>query len=293
MTAAKAKEDKKDQPKEEGKEKKPKEEEEEKDAPPPPPPLEAAAQRLERLLGGGMITKDQIFHSYTNPAKVLRRWLGTSSGAAADATADDIKSAAAKLLDPSGMCAEGRRLIVSDEQVESMMEVDSPDKDYKTAATPSYLSAASSREVESWLISLAVRLLWREKKFSEALDLAQKGISVITAHLEEASRKITSVSAASAASLFPLLARMYRLRSLVAESLDDPSVNASLRVDMTKAYNVASLRRDVDTQATLLNCLLRDLLRDSQGKRSIILPSFLRFRFHLPANDFSPTSCNL
>jgi hypothetical protein len=59
---------------------------------------------------------------------------------------------------------------------------------------------------------------------------------------------------------------MYRLRSLAAESQGDATIAANLRVDMAKAHNMATLRRDVDSQATLLNCMLRDLLRNKQGK---------------------------
>lgn len=221
---------------------------------PPTPPLEAAAMRLERLLGGGLAAKDQMLHQYSNPGKVVRRWLGTSSGAAADATADDIKAAAQKLLSPTGVCATGRSLLITPQQ----------------AALPSdestQLTLASAREVESWLISLAVRLLWREKNYLEAFHLAQQGLAVLMTHLTEASNKITSVSASSASSLFPLVARLYRLRSLVAESLNDPAVNANLRPDLTNAHSLASLRRDVHTQATLLNCLLRDLIQHSQSK---------------------------
>lgn len=217
------------------------------------PPLEASSRRLERLLGGGG-NREQILHSYTNPAKVIRRWLGTSSGASAKATADDIKSAAATLLDPNGPCARGRNLIVSEQQ--QAMDVETEQGYLKVAA----------REVESWLISLAVRLLWKEHKYTEALDLSQKGIEIALSHLEEASTKITTTSVVSASSLFPLLARLYRFRSLVAEAMNDPAINASLRIDMTKGHNMASVRRDVDSQATLLNCMLRDLLRHSQGK---------------------------
>jgi hypothetical protein len=31
------------------------------------PALEAAAKRLDRLVGGGIVDKDQMLHSYTNP----------------------------------------------------------------------------------------------------------------------------------------------------------------------------------------------------------------------------------
>jgi hypothetical protein len=60
------------------------------------------------------------------------------------------------------------------------------------------------------------------------------------------------------------LARMYRYRSLVAEAINDQeTITASLRQDMVKAHNLASLCRDVDCQATLLSLLLRDLLLHS------------------------------
>ena len=226
------------------------EEKKEEETPAPLPPLEAAAQRLERLLGGGLSDKDRMMDFYTNPVKVVRRWLGTSSGAAGDATADDIKAAAFKLLDPAGPSAAGRQLLVSANQT---ME-----------GEPTYLSSASAREVESWLLSLAVRLLWRDSKHAEAFELAQKSIQIIMGHLE----------ANSVSSLFPLLARMYRLRALVGEFIADPAVVASVRADMAKAHNMASLRRDVDTQATLLNCMLRDLLRCSQSKFDFAISAF-------------------
>ena len=221
------------------------------------PPLEAAAQRLDRLLGGGSTAEnDRSLDFYTNPVKVVRRWLGTSSGAAKEATAASIKSASLNLLDPNGPSAAGLTLLSS-----SLNDAMESEEQNTAAAATGYLSRASVREVEAWLISLAVRLLWREGKLNEALDLVQKGITIVTNHLEEASLRITTVGAGSVSSLFPLLARLYRFRSLVSESLH----TTGLRTDMAKAHNVASLRRDVDTQATLLNCMLRELLLNSQG----------------------------
>lgn len=215
------------------------------------PPLEAAARRLERLLGGGVSDTNRMLDFYTNPVKVVRRWLGTSSGAADEATADDVKACAAKVLDPSGPCAAGYKLLVSAEQ----LQTDGP-----------HLSLSSRREVESWLLSLAVRILWKQGSFNEALELSKKAVDIMMAHLEENSFHVT---AGPASSLFPLVARMYRLRALVAESINDSNLSANLRQDMAHAYNTATLRRDVDTQATLLNCMLRDLLQNSQGKQSI------------------------
>jgi hypothetical protein len=225
------------------------------------PALEAAAKRLDRLVGGGIVDKDEMLHSYTNPAKIVRRWLGTSSGASSDASSEDISSAAAVLLDPSGPCARGRELLHAGAAASTAMEVET-----EKVEGAGYLTAASEREVESWLISLAVRLLWKDGKYSEAFKLSQDGIDILMSHLDQASLRITSVSSASSSSLFPLLARMYRLRSLAAESQGDATIAANLRVDMAKAHNMATLRRDVDSQATLLNCMLRDLLRNKQGK---------------------------
>jgi len=253
---------------------KPKEEEEE-NIPPPMPPLEAAARRLERLLGGGLQDKDKTLHTYSNPGKVVRRWLGTASGASGGATLEEISSAAAKLFDPKGPCETGRSLLGA-EEAPAAMEVDTPAaatsddaKDKKGASSskePGFLSSAAYREVEGWLISLKVRLLLNDKKASEAFELSQQGIGILMGHINTAALKITAVSSVSASSLYPLLARMFRYRSLAAEELNDASINAGLRQDMAKAHNMACLRRDVDCQSTLLNLMLRDLLSNAQGK---------------------------
>ena len=231
---------------------------EEKPETPPLPPLEAAARRLERLLGGGLSDTDRDLHTYTNPVKVVRRWLGTASGAAGNATFEDIAAAAATVLDPEGPCAKGRSLIAANN--DAVMDIDSSSKQL------GFLTTSSSREVEAWLISLSVRLLWKEKKFAEAFDLVQKGIEILLEHLNVASTNLTSLSGVSTSSLFPPLARMYRYRSLVAEEMKNNEIIASLRQDMIKAHNLACLRRDVDCQATLLNLMLRDLLLHSQSK---------------------------
>lgn len=229
---------------------------------PPLPPLEAAALRLERLLS------DQVLDFYTNPVKVVRRWLGTSSGAAAAASAADISSAAANLLDPAAgsNTSVGRALLVglSSDTTSSSSAMDTSGDggdegkgEEAKKEEPTYLTQASAREVESWLLSLAVRLLWKEGKHSEAFELSQKGIEILQQHLEE--------QQPPSSSLFPLLARLFRLRSLAAESMRSAATDVGLRVGMARAHNVATLRRDVDTQATLLNCMLRDLLRHSQS----------------------------
>lgn len=218
------------------------------------PPLIAAAKRLERLLGGGLQSKNRSVHTYSNPAKVVRRWLGTASGAAGSATPHEIAQAAVVLLDSSEVCSSGRSLLSDGFSGDGLAATDEE---------KIYLTTASCREIESWLISLLVRCLRKEGKISEAYELSEKGIETIVKHLTVASPGLPS-SGASTTSLFPLLARMYRYRSLCATALNDQNLNNKLRGDMAKAHNMACVRRDVDCQATLLNLMLEDLIVHSQ-----------------------------
>jgi hypothetical protein len=248
------------------------------------PPLEAAARRLERLLGGGLSEKDRHLFTYSNPAKTVRRWLGSASGAAGKATSAEIASAANELLDPHNVCGPGLALLLevcdrspATSAVDSCVDMDIDDSGDTVAVSAKedkskqdYLSLASSREVESWLLTLQVRILWKEEKFVDAMALVEKGIAILLKHLDSASKKITSVVGVSITSLFPLLARLYRYRSLVADAVKDPNNTLYLRGDMSKAHNMACLSRDVDSQATLLNLMLRDLLQHSQSMSKLL-----------------------
>ena len=256
---------------------------------PPAPPLEAAARRLERLLGGGTSDKERQMYMYGNPVKVVRRWLGTASGAAGEATSSDIVSAASILLDPTPQSQHGDDRTLMLLKAIPVVEETPPDASSSSTTTATtttmevegeeettkekednFLSIASRREVESWLLSLQVRILWKEEKCADAMELVQKGIVILLEQVTVAVKKVTSKSASgSVSSLFPLLARLYRYRSLIADSMKDPTVTVTLRQEMAKAHNMACLRRDVDSQATLLNLMLRDLLLHSQGEYSI------------------------
>jgi hypothetical protein len=218
------------------------------------PPVEAACKRLERLLGrseASTATTTVFF----NPSKVVRKWLGTSSGAAGAATLSDVSSAALKLLDPEGPCAAGLALLSELSEEDTSMDVSDSDANANTPVV--YLSAAA-REAEAWLISLAVRLLWKTGNENgaapKALALAHKGVAIVEGHL--------AATTSASATLFPLLARLYRFQSLTAS--DDYS--SHLRPAIVHAHRMSCLRRDVDTQATLLNIMLHDLLNVSQGK---------------------------
>mmetsp|Transcript_10393 Transcript_10393/g.15728 ORF Transcript_10393/g.15728 Transcript_10393/m.15728 type:complete len:646 (-) Transcript_10393:369-2306(-) len=130
-----------------------------------------------------------------------------------------------------------------------------------------YVSGAV-REVESYLLSLAVRLLWRQNDTSRASDLVVKAIGITTQHMKEASK--TTYGIGSANGLYPLLARLYRYQSLVMESpaKREEAVPVLERGDLVGAHRMAVVRRDVDTQATLLNIMLRDLLQANQVEQA-------------------------
>jgi len=253
------------------------------------PPLEAAARRLERLLGGGTSDKERQMYMYGNPVKVVRRWLGTASGAAGEATSSDIISAATILLDPKPLTLHGddrtllllKAIEVTNDETDAdaaaattttTMEVEREEEKKEITDEKEkvdiYLSIASRREVESWLLSLQVRILWKERKYLDAMDLVQKGIVILLEQVTIAVKRVTSSASGLVSSLFPLLARLYRYRSLISDSLKDPTITVTLRQEMAKAHKMACLRRDVDSQATLLNLMLRDLLSHSQVEQA-------------------------
>ena len=241
------------------------------------PPLIAAALRLEKSLASSSGKHSDLYYSY--PAKVVRRWLSTSSGAASGASAGEITQAALSLVGEAGTLDPLLLEYVAEE--DTAMKVEEPKKEEekddtdamktdeekegeekeeeKTHSVPmtkvDFLEHALL-EVHVWLISLKVRLLWRQEADQSTAEkmqqLCQKGITMIQAQLQK--DEIDTKSA----SLFPLLARLWRWLVLVTPA-------GSLRVEMAKAHNMALLKRDTDTAATLLNCMLRDLLLNSQG----------------------------
>merc|ERR1712070_110821 len=141
---------------------------------------------------------------------------------------DTIAAAGEILLDPAGACAEGKALLTAGNTGVKAMDVEETEQ--------KYLTSASEREIEIWLLSLVVRVYWKEKKLEEAFALAQKTISIVSKHIDDASANIANASRPTTSSLFPLLARIYRYRSLVSES--KPGVALALHGDMIKAHGV-------------------------------------------------------
>mmetsp|Transcript_23916 Transcript_23916/g.49515 ORF Transcript_23916/g.49515 Transcript_23916/m.49515 type:complete len:584 (-) Transcript_23916:226-1977(-) len=264
-------------------------------------PVEAAGRRLERLYGGGRSTTSNSTNDDAakpsapgaisvgksiNPPKILKKWLGSSSGTAGAATLADVAHAAFVLLDPRGSCATGRDILVglcSEEERRKAAVVSPPndaadgaknaasgkddvkmDVDPPAAATSSenYL-IASPREAESWLLSLAVRIQWRASLFVEAYQLSEKALMVLDAHLKECQiDNSTTVMVGGASTtekgfagllagpggLYPLQARLLRYRSLTMESLTDVAQKTGL---------IAEKRVELATRHRMA-CLRRD-----------------------------------
>lgn len=146
----------------------------------------------------------------------------------------------------------------------------------------------SPREVESWLLSLAIRILWRSSRFEEAYALSEKALSILDAHLSECGTATTSIVStvtvgggidgkrailAGPGGLHPLLARLLRYRNLTIESLPNAfrksAISAELRPELANRHTLACLRRDGDVSSTVLNLMLRDLLNADQGELEV------------------------
>lgn len=239
--------------------------------------LLASAKRLERLLGGknskqnGSSTPSTSSSSnnvekkknvveaattmiHSNPCKIVKRWLGTSSGISGSITLSDISLAAQSLLDET---VAGREVLIQLSPPSSSEESMQTDEDNSNNNKVEYLVAAA-REVEAYLFSLSIRILWTQSKFDQALSLSAQAIQITSGHITQ--------SESSATGLYPLLARLYRYQGLVSESM--PSPTPLLRSQMVHDHRMAVMRRDVDTQATLLNLMLRDLLSVDQVEQA-------------------------
>jgi 26S proteasome regulatory subunit N3 len=277
------------------------------------PPLEAAARRLERLYGGGSTPSSSKTAAATatmpmnNSTKIMKKWLGSSSGTAGSATLASVAACAEKTLDPaSGACATGRDILMGLCSKEERLAVaaankdgsadkaaaggDAMEEDTSPPTAPEYLSL-TCREVESWLITLAVRIYWRAGQLQEAYDLITKGLKIMDAHLFESGNN----TASSAGGLYPLLARMLRYRSLIIESLigtsggKNESAYAKLcsdtRIELASRHTHAVLRRDADVSATILNLHLRELLLSDRVEQAQKLISNSTFPTESASNN--------
>ena len=290
------------------------------------PPLVQAALRLEKILydhnesinaneSSSKSNNNKYESFYMNPIKVVRRWLGTSSGATSTTqpdgtkgtgiTVEDIQNATKLLLNPTLECTQrGRTLLLSKDllllvgdgakadgmDTEDVVTDDMDVADQATTTATTYVTIASAREVECWLFSLMIRTLWKHQaaaaiatasssqQFLPALmTFANEALFISTGHLNHSSSSSTTpVSNPVKTSMYPFIARLYRFAALAYESYSSATTSTGsiansndMLSTMSKAHTLATVRRDVDTQATILNIMLRELLRHAQGTVSL------------------------
>jgi hypothetical protein len=241
------------------------------------PLLVAAANRLERLLIVESSLTDAQHLSHSSPSKLVKRWLGASSGIASakKITLDQVAQAANVLLNPEGSCATGRDLLMRFLPSEVGMEIENePSVGKKT--TEKHLKAAE-REIEAWLLTLAIRYLIISGesvkdsyvgRLEDALHLSESGVKLLTTHLNEHDDMVHP-SKQSLSSLYPFLARMIRYRQWATEAAKAAGIATNIedkRAEWASLYRISVLRQDVDTQASVMNCMLRNLLEGDQGK---------------------------
>ena len=116
------------------------------------------------------------------------------------------------------------------------------------------------------------------------MTFANEALLISTAHLEQHGPGTTTTTLVTS-SMYPFVARLYRFAALAYESYSVAATASTtsnnnnnisqqqqqqmndMLSTMSRAHTFATVRRDVDTQATLLNIMLRELLRHAQGTR--------------------------
>ena len=178
---------------------------------------------------------------------------------------DDIAIAAAAVLDPKGVCATGRELLIQLTSAagggQGVMTDD--DNAINTTAGSTYL-VKTPREAEGYLLSLAIRSLYHSKDYVRAYELSTKSLLILDAHIDECEGKLL---AHSVGGMYPLRSRVLRYRSLVGEQLSAVGGgNSGMMEDLAGRYRSAVLVKDGDGICTVLNLMLRDLLERDQGE---------------------------
>lgn len=191
-----------------------------------------------------------------------------------------------------GLATEEERLAVmkeleNDKKEDGDSKTEAMDEDSSPATlTPVVYLAKSAREVESWLVTLAIRIHWRAKNHTDAYDWSEKGLQILDAHLADCSSSTGSSNVVGG--LYPLLARLLRYRSLTLESLP-PTTRSSLvaaqRSELAGRHTMAVLRRDADVSATVLNITLHDLLEGDQVEQAQKLLSNATFPTESASNN--------
>mmetsp|Transcript_23404 Transcript_23404/g.44031 ORF Transcript_23404/g.44031 Transcript_23404/m.44031 type:complete len:522 (-) Transcript_23404:80-1645(-) len=223
------------------------------DAPPKPPlpSIDAAAFRLCSLLGLPSVdSKGPPIKALPSGAgRTVRRWLSSSAvNKCRKLSYGNLVDGARRVLPDN---SEITAVIESSKPMETGSEAPLEDSSSCSALPPHPLVLPA---ISSWLLSLAINsLLFDSSDASAAFALSGSALAAVGKAASQSNSTFTPPI------LSPLIARLYRFRSLAA-SAASPQAQSTVRNELVHAHRLACLSRAVDVQATLLNLMLRDLL---------------------------------
>eukprot|EP00555_Chaetoceros_dichaeta_P002034 CAMPEP_0198249816 /NCGR_PEP_ID=MMETSP1447-20131203/1210_1 /TAXON_ID=420782 /ORGANISM="Chaetoceros dichaeta, Strain CCMP1751" /LENGTH=303 /DNA_ID=CAMNT_0043934529 /DNA_START=48 /DNA_END=959 /DNA_ORIENTATION=- len=213
----------------------------------PIPPLHSAAFHLEKLLLQDEFYRQRRWTDYrSKPSDIVKGWLVNSAGVGGLATLADIHIATVTLLDPNDKMIVSERdlLLLTTNHLSAeggggkiLTERNNNLPKEPTPSTKHSFLKKSSREIGSWLLSLTVNLLWKEAKYTHALNLCSKAFSVTNAHINYEEKD------PNADSLNPLLGRLGWCLSVMAsrcvKSADETLKTSNARMDVFRKDKAA------------------------------------------------------
>ena len=202
----------------------------------------------------------------------------------------DVVDAAEDLLDPIGSTVEGRSLLRNFLPV-SIIEWDLGGEDSKTCSSSTSSSQSfrtnelepfvenCSQEVEAWLLSLAVHILQRDERCTDALSICSSAIGILSQHIHNlknrspATPQKLNVRVAQMEEkelgLVLFLDRLQMQQQSIAHRCVKAMLDEGSHIGNRSSGNnnhLTKLRRSVDSKASILNLQLRELSADDDPK---------------------------
>jgi len=211
----------------------------------------------------------------TYSSDAVKKFMDSDEFITKSASISDVTDAAELLLDPGGPNAMGRSLLIAicpipiiegylggDHHAQRKTKTD------KLQSSYSYIEYCPN-EVEAWLLSIAVRLLEKEARCTDALALCSKAIGIVAGHKQE----LETMSPTSPqnqvrmeekrSSMMIFLGRFHSYQTSIAQGCVKSMLGAK------NGHNhLSSLRRSVDSKASILNLKLRELSQEEGEKIS-------------------------
>jgi len=230
-------------------------------------PLHSAAFQLEKLLLQDDLNRNRRWTDYhSKTSEIVKKWLVNSAGAGGLATLADIHFATVTLLDPNDkLIASERNLLLLTTRPSAERErgenLRKRNNHLLTKSPPSFTNSflqKSSREIGSWLLSLAVNLLWKEAKYTDALKLCSKAFVATNLHINHEKKEQNTDS------MNPFIGRLgwcqSDMTSRCVKSADETLKTSGTRID--------KLRKQKAIRAMIVNLMLSEQKTSTNQKHS-------------------------